>query len=276
MRHSPPWLALVIVLLGVLIIREPRLQQLDDVFLGWLMQNSAAQLPPAQVTLVEIGRDDLRQMTPPELKKPLPLGETVRRSLSPLEYALFLQAVLDCEPAVIAFEPILIWRDRDRAQEQVFIDQAMRVPKLLVAMELSEKGPNDLAAEDVPSFSQVTGPRGGLAEFAGISQRPNDDLRLISTPGFIARRANHDDRIRVPMLFEYRGEIVPSFPLQAIILWLRATPADVKIELGSRILLPNGLKIPINPDGTTTINPPGRGKRAAPNVESTSSRGAGA
>lgn len=255
MRRSSPWLVLVIVLLGVLIVREPRLQQLDDVFLSWCMQNSAPQLPPAQVTLVEIGRDDFRQMTPPELKKPLAQGEAARRSLSPLEYALFIQAVLDFEPAVIGFEPIVIWRDRDKGQEQVFIDQAMRVPKLLVAMELGEKGPRDLAAEDVPSFSQVTGPRGGLAEFSGVSHRPDDDIRLISTPGFINLPADRSDLIRVPMLFEYRGEIVPSFPLQAIILWLRATPSDVKIELGSSILLPNGWKIPIRRDGTTTINP---------------------
>ncbi|MGH7937990.1 MAG: hypothetical protein ACREFG_05740 [Chthoniobacterales bacterium] len=41
------------------------------------------------------------------------------------------------------------------------------------------------------------------------------------------------------MLFEYRGEIVPSFPLQAILLWLRTTPSDVKVELGRQILLPN-------------------------------------
>ena len=57
------------------------------------------------------------------------------------------------------------------------------------------------------------------------------------------------------MLFEYRGEIVPSFPLQAIMLWLRITPADVKIELGSKIILPNGWHIPIHRDGTITINP---------------------
>ncbi len=257
MRRLSPWLVLVIFLLGALIVREPRLQQWDDVFLSWFMQNSGEQLPPARVTLVEIGRDDFRQMTPPEVKKPAALGEAEWRSLSPLEYALFIQAVLDFEPAVIGFEPIIIWRDRDKAQEQVFLDQAMRVPKLLVAMELGEIGPHTLAAEDVPSFSQVTGPRGGLAKFAGVSHRPDDEIRLISTPGFINPSV---DQIRVPMLFEYRGEIVPSFPLQAIILWLRATPSEVKIKLGSRILLPNGWTIPIHQDGTTTINPAAAGR----------------
>lgn len=255
MRRSSPWLFVVIVLLGVLIVREPRLQQIDDVFLSWCLQNSEALLPPAQVTAVEIGRDDFRQMTPLQANKPLPKGEAARRSLSPLEYALFLQAMLDFQPAVIGFEPIVIWRDRAKDQEQVFLDQAMKVPKLLVAMELGDKGERDIPAEDVPSFSQVTGARGGLAEFSGISHRPDDDIRLISTPGFTNLPPDRSDRIRVPMLFEYRGEIVPSFTLQAILLWLRSTTADVKVELGRQILLPNGWKIPIRGDGTLTINP---------------------
>lgn len=255
MRRSWPWLFLVIILLGTLMLREPRLQRADDFFQAWAMENSAAPLPPSPVTLVEIGRDDFRQMAPAGMEKPLAEGEAARRSLSPLEYALFIQAVRDFEPAVIGLEPIVIWRDRDQAQEQVFIDQAMRVPKLLVAMELGEKGARDLAAEDVPSFARVDGPRGGLAQFSGISHRPDDDIRLISTPGFTNQPSDRSDRIRVPMLLEYRGEVVPSFPLQAIMLWLRATPSDVKIDLGSQILLPNGWKIPLHRDGTTTINP---------------------
>lgn len=255
MRRSSPWLFLVVLLLGTLMLREPRLQRADDFFQAWAMENSAAPLPPSPVTLVEIGPDDFRQMAPAGTKKKLPKGEAAQRSLSPLEYALFIQAVLDFEPAVIGLEPIVIWRDRDQAQEQVFIDQAMRVPKLLVAMELGEKGPRDLAAEDLPSFARVDGPRGGLAQFSGISHRPDDDIRLISAPGFTNQPSDRSDRIRVPMLLEYRGEVVPSFPLQAIMLWLRATPSDVKIELGSEILLPNGWKIPLHRDGTTTINP---------------------
>ena len=255
MRRSSPWLFLVIVLLGALILREPRLQRVDDFFQAWAMENSAAPLPPSPVTLVEIGRDDFRQMSGATAAQPTPESMAAKRSLSPLEYALFLQAVLDFEPAVIGLEPIVIWRDRDQSQEQVFIDQAMRVPKLLVAMELGEKGGRDLAVEDLPTFTQVTGPRGGLAQFSGISHRPDDDIRLISTPGFTNLPTDRSDRIRVPMLFEYRGEIVPSFPLQAIMLWLRATPSDVKIVLGSQISLPNGWKIPLHRDGTTTINP---------------------
>ncbi len=259
MRRPSAWLILVVVLLGVLILREPRLRRVDDLFLGWFLEHSEAQLPPAQVTLVEITREDFRSLpvlpaNGNEVEKTA-RKKTLRRAVSPLEYALFLQAAMDFQPAVIALEPIVIWRDRDKDQEQVFIDQAMRVPKLLVGMELGDKGPRDVPSDDLLSFSEVTGPRGGLAEFPGISHRPDDDIRLISTPGFTNLPADRSDRVRVPMLFEYRGEVVPSFPLQAILLWLRATPGDVRIELGKQILLPNGWKIPIHPDGTATINP---------------------
>ena len=172
-------------------------------FLGWFLEQSEAVLPPAQVTLVEIGREDFRKMTPEEKLKPLPKGEAARRSLSPLEYALFLQAVLEFQPIVIGIEPIVIWRDRDKAQEQVFIDQAMRVPKLLVGIQLGEKGKRDLAVEDMPSFPNVTGSRGFLAQFTGIYRQPDDDIRLISTPGFTnlpderTRRSARADALRL-------------------------------------------------------------------------------
>ncbi|CAN5408812.1 hypothetical protein BH20VER3_BH20VER3_01910 [soil metagenome] len=259
MRRPSPWLILVVILLGAFILREPRLRRMEDVFLSWLLTHAEGTLPPAPITQVEISRDDFQRLTPPEAVQPLAKGEAGRRSLSPLEFALFLQAVLEFHPTVIALEPIVIWRDRDKTQEQVFIDQAMRVPKLLVGISLGEKSAHDIAPDDLPAFSDVTGNSGDLAAFSGISRQPDEDIRLISTPGFINLLSPQSDRIRVPMLFEYRGAIVPSFPLQAIMLWLRVTPAEVKVELGSRIVLPNGWEIPIHRDGTCTINPVAQG-----------------
>lgn len=259
MRRPSPWLILVVILLGAFILRDPRLQRVEDTFLGWLLTNTEGKLPPAPVTQVEIGRDEFQRLTPPDAVQPLPKGEAARRSLSPLEFALFLQAVLEFQPTVIALEPIVIWRDQDKTQEQVFIDQAMRVPKLLVALTLGQKSADDISPEELPTFSNVTGSRSSLTEFSGISRQPDEDIRLISTPGFINLPNQPSDRTRVPMLFQYRGEIVPSFPLQAIMLWLRVTPAEVRIELGSRITLPNGWQIPIHADGTLTINPVAQG-----------------
>ena len=106
-------------------------------------------------------------------------------AISPLEYALFLQSILEFQPTVVAFENILKWRERDKDQEQVFLDQAMRVPKLLLGAELTNTPDPDQAPPEIPSFTQVTGNRGQLAEFTGVGRQPNEDMRLISTLGFI-------------------------------------------------------------------------------------------
>jgi hypothetical protein len=257
MRRPSLWLFLVVLLLGALLRREPVLQRFDDAFLHWFMLQSAPPAPPSHVTLVEITRQDFESlpMLPNEKNAVTKPGEktAASRRISPLEYALFLQALLGFEPAVIGLEPIVVWRDRDKDQEQVFIDQAMRVPKLLVAVVLGDKGPLDISTDEILSFTQVAGERSALPEFPGVQRRPDDDIRLISTPGYINLPTS--DSIQVPMLLQYRGEIVPSFPLQAVLLWLKCLPNDVKIELGAQIDLPNGWKIPIRPDGTVTINP---------------------
>jgi hypothetical protein len=258
MRRPSTWLLIVIILVGAFILREPRLQAIDDSLRGWFMTHAESTLPPTPVTQVEIGREDIEHLTTPEQSKPLPPGQAARRSLSPLEYALFLQAVLEFRPNVVAIESLLIWRDRDKVQEQVFIDQAMRVPKLLVAVELGAKGERELSIEDLPDLPNVFGPRGGLPEFTGVRRQPDEDIRLISTPGLINSPDEKGNAFRVPMIFDCRGQIVPAFALEAIMLWLRLTPAEVNVELGRQITLPNGWKIPIHRDGTTTINPTAR------------------
>jgi hypothetical protein len=80
-------------------------------------------------------------------------------------------------------------------------------------------------------------------------------VRILSSLGFINMSEEAADGLHVPLLFQYRGEVIPSFALQAALLWLRVTPAEVKIDLGSAISLPNGVKIPIGSDGTLLINP---------------------
>ena len=254
MRRSSLWLILVIGLLGVLILREPHLQQGDDFFLGWFMDYSKPIVRPAAVTLVEISRDDFMKGATKPGESQSKDNRSKGRGVSPLEYALFLQSVLEFNPAVIAIEPVLQWRDRDKDQEQVFIDQAMRVPKLLVGVELGEATDNE-APEEVPTFWGAEGRRGALADFSGIAHESDQDLHLISTPGFINAPGGQTDRVRVPLLFLYRGEVVPAFALQAIMLWLGATPGEVKVQLGKYISLPNGWKIPIRRDGTVIVNP---------------------
>ena len=59
----------------------------------------------------------------------------------------------------------------------------------------------------------------------------------------------------MPLLFQYRGEVIPAFALQAALLWMRLTPGEVKIDIGSAITLPNGTKISLRSDGTLLVNP---------------------
>lgn len=257
MRGGSVWLVLVILLLGVVLLREPRFAQVEDLFLRWLLEHSAASgRAPVPLTVVDIGRESF---VDPRTSGDLPGAATPdgdhAAAFSPLEFALFLQSILDYQPSVVAFENVLKWRERDKDQEQVFLDQAMRAPKLLLGAELGSAADPDAPWGDIRSFPNVTGKRGDLAPFSGIARQSGEDLRLISTQGFTNLPDDVSSNIRVPLLFLYRGEVVPSFPLQAVLLWLRVTPAEVQIVLGSHIQLPQNRRIPIASDGTLLIDP---------------------
>jgi hypothetical protein len=247
MERPSIWLMLAIVLASLLFLREPRLQRYDEGFLRWLLRNSRPAGGVIPLTIVDIGRDEA------DKKKPETKRSAIKKA-SPLEYAIFLQAALEFKPTVIAFESILQWGERNKDQEQ-FVDQAMRVPKLLAAAELTAAPDLDAPIVEIPGFTQVTGRRGDLPTFSGIARQPDEDIRLLGTLGFINLPGDAADEVHVPLLFNYRGEVIPSFALQAALLWMRITPTEVKIDIGSYIYLPNGKKIPIRADGTALINP---------------------
>lgn len=254
MQRPTFWLMLVVLLLGILFLREPRLEQSEEIFLRWLLKNSDPHGPAAPLTVVEIGHDTL-------LDRDESSSHADATAVLPLEYALFLQSVLTFQPTVVAFENILKWRETEKGNEQVFIDQAMRVPRLLLAAELTTNPDPDAPGPEIQGFTQVTGKRGDLVEFSGIGRQPSEEIRLIATAGFINLPEEIADGIHVPLLFRYRGEVIPSFALEAILLWLRVTPAEVVIDLDSHISLPQGRKIPIRSDGTLLISP-NAGKKA--------------
>jgi len=243
---------IVVLLLGLLFLREPRLQRSEEYFLRWILKNSRSSGPAAPLTVVEIGRDPASRLKARATEKFLHGPGT---SISALEYALFLQAALEFKPTVIAFEPILKFRARQKDQEQVLTDQAMRVPKLLLAAELTATPDPDAPVPEIPGFTKVTGRRGDIPEFSGIGQQPDEDLRFISALGFTNLPDEIEADIHVPLLFQYRGEVIPSFALQAALLWMRIPLSNVKIEIGSFIELPNGKRIPIRSDGTAFVNP---------------------
>lgn len=248
MERPSIWLMLVIVLASLLFLREPKLQRCDEGFLRWLLHNCRPHPAAIPLTIVDVapgtsgGKGVIKAAGGPA-------------GASPLEFSLLLQALLEFKPTIVAFEPILQWPQDNKDQEQIFVDEAMRVPKLLTAVELTGTPDPDAAVAEISGFSQVSGGRGDLPVFSGVSRQPDEDIRLLSTAGYInlPNETAHD--IHVPMLFQYRGEIIPSFALQTALLWMRVTPAEVKVELGKAISLPNGKKIPIASDGTALISP---------------------
>ena len=233
MERPSIWVIIVVLLLGVLFLREPRFQRSEEIFLRWLLRHSQPVAKPVPLTIVELGKEN-----PPP----------------PLEAALLLQGLLEFKPTVIAFEPVLQWGERAKDQEQIFMDQAMRVPKLVLGAELTDAPDPDAPVAEIPGFIHVTGRRGDLPTFSGIDHQPNEDVRLLSTLGFINFPEETADDVHVPLLFQYRGEVIPAFALQALMFWLRVNPDEVKIDIGSSIELPSG-KIPIQFDGTLVVNP---------------------
>ncbi|PYT79356.1 MAG: hypothetical protein DMG41_38800, partial [Acidobacteria bacterium] len=222
------------LLLAVLFLREPRFQRSEEIFLRWLIRHSQPAAKTVPITIIETGREN-----PP----------------APLETALLLQGILEFKPTVIAIEPILQWGERNKDQEQIFIDQAMRVPKLALGAELTATPDPDEPVAEIAGFTRVTGRRGDLPAFSGIERQPGEDVRILSTLGSINLPEESADDLHVPLLFQYRGEVIPSFALQAVLLWMRLTPGEVVIDIGTAITLPNGTKIPIRSDGTLLVNP---------------------
>src|SRR5437016_5548023 len=228
------WVIIVVLLLAVLFLREPRFQRSEEIFLRWLIRHSQPAAKAVPLTIIETGR-----------KNPPP----------PLEAALLLQGILEFKPTVIAIEPILQWGERNKDQEQIFIDQAMRAPKLVLGAELTATPDPDSPVAEIAGFTRVTGRRGDLPAFSGIERQPGEDVRILSTLGSINLPEESADDLHVPLLFQYRGEVIPSFALQAVLLWMRLTPGEVVIDIGTAITLPNGTKIPIRSDGTLLVNP---------------------
>ena len=246
---------LVVLLLGILFVRDPRLQQTEEVFLRWLLRSASTPKRMAPLTIVELNGKSGGGEQASALEPGAAILSGAGDANSPLELALFLQALLEFKPTVVAFEKVLKWRSDKRDEEQVLLDQAMRIPKLLLTAHLTMTPDPDTPAPEIAGFSQLQGNRGELPAFFGIAAQPDEDLRLISTLGFVHEPAAIEDPIHAPLLYQYRGEVIPSFALQAAMLWMKVAPGEIKIDLGSSITFPNGFKIPIRPDGTVLINP---------------------
>lgn len=250
MSRSTVWLLLVLGLAGLLLARESRqpngsLAGVDRAFFDWLTVNvkpSRAALG-GNVTLVEI--DDGVAETPGRLP------------LAPLEYAAFLKAVSEFNPEVIAIEPVLDWPGGlPPGTERILQDQAIAVPRLLLAVRLgNDSGPSADQAV-LPPVVNVSGSVARLPDYPEIAAAPGAGLSpwAAGVGADNLPEAEHVPLRDVPLLLRCRGQVVPTLAFQALTLALRLAPSEVSVVLGSHVQFGNRLRLPIDRLGRALLD----------------------
>ena len=243
----------LVLLAGLALSYESRQEPLaawDNAFADFLAMHSRRSAPPAPATLVAIDDSSLAN-------HPWPW--------TPLEYALFFQAVLPLKPEVCAVDEVLDWSrfglpDDQRRKlpqyEKILRDQILSAPKILLGSALGfPEDPTVIPPlQEVPALHNVTGPLDRIPEFTLIERQPTENFRLLSTVGFITLPTVSERHSSVPLVLRYRGQVVPTFPLQAVMLWKKLTPDDVVVELGAHIQLGKTLRIPIDATGRMRVD----------------------
>jgi len=246
MRCSTRQFLFLILMVGLVLMHESRTAPLDSVeaaFSRWLSVNAPRHPEAAPLVLVQIADEDLSA-------HPWPW--------SPVDYSLFLNAALPFQPPVLAVEPVLAWKAADPQQMTLLHNQELRAPKVLLGSELGF--PEDPALvppiQEVPVLRHVEGDISEVREFPLVALQPSEELRLAATLGFFEPPAANDGRAvgRVPLVFRYRGQVVPSFVLQAAMLWFGVTCEEVVVAPGSHIALGKEIHIPVDAAGTMPVD----------------------
>lgn len=241
---------LIVCLTGLLLARESRppggaLAGVDRAFFDWLSENSrvARQAATGTVTLVEI--DDTVAETPGRL----PLG--------PLDYASFLQAVDRYEPAVVAIAPVLDWAQTAPGSDEILLDQALTVPRLLLGVRLGSSVENARDPASVAALADVRGNPAAVPEFPEVVGAANPRLVALAAGGGVINLPG-DEKAPVrdlPLLFRCRDRVVPAFALETLRLSLRLAPSEVNVVLGSHIQLGDRVLLPIDREGRALLDP---------------------
>ena len=248
MRLNTLQFALLVLIAGLVLMRESRIAPLDSVdatFESWLDVYAHRQSPSVPLTLVQISDEDLRATPWP---------------WSPLDFSLFLNAALAFRPPVLAIEPVLTWKSVDAQQIGVLHNQLLRTPKVLFGSELGL--PEDLSVvppmQEVPVLRHVTGDITTLHEFSLVARQPAEEIRLAGTLGFenLVGPGQPVPGVirRIPLVFRYRGQAVPSFVLQAAMLWYGVTADEIAVRPGKWIDLGKSIRIPVDAAGQMTVD----------------------
>ncbi|MEI8108471.1 MAG: CHASE2 domain-containing protein [Verrucomicrobiota bacterium] len=253
MFRSGAQLILLLLIAGLVLIHESRQEPLatcENFFENFLSTQSSPRSKPAPLTFVSIDSSSLAD-------HPWPW--------TPLEFSLFFQSALPAKPAVLASNIILDWSrfglsdDQQRKlpqYENILRDLILASPKVLLGAELGfPEDPTVIPPlQEVPAIRQVHGDLSLIPEFSTVANQPTENFRLSSTVGFTNLPTVTTQTNSVPLVLRYRGQVVPTFPLQAVMLWLRLTPDDLSLHLGSHLQIGPHLLVPIDPAGRMRVN----------------------
>jgi hypothetical protein len=253
MRRSLPQMIFTVLVLGALLLREGHeapLAGIEETFINWLAANSNGQHSRAPVTLIEINDNCM-------VDYPWPW--------SPLNYGLFLDGAIQFQARVAAVEPVLAWDDQALPPDQLlqqpqfkrYLHEAiLRTPKLELGAQLGFPEDPDVLPpmQPLPVLRNVQGAVDPVPEYTIIEAEPGEDIRLTASLGFANVPPVEPTAAHAPLVFRYRGQVVPSFVLQALMLWHGVLPGEVEVRLGSEIKLGDKLTIPINGAGAMLVD----------------------
>lgn len=246
---------LLVLLVGLVLFRESTQwpgRAVDQRWADWLTlnsgQNNKPGLPP--VALIAINEASLNN-------HPWPW--------TPLDFSLFFQAALPFNPDVLAVEEVLEWdranispeeRQKLPQYEQILRNVLLRCPKPLLGSQLGT--PEDPTVipplQPVPLLRNVRGDLREIPDFPVIERQPAEQYRLSASLGFTNLPAKEYPDSFIPLVLRYRGQVVPSFVLQAAMLWHQVSADEVEVQMGSHISLGTKVQIPINDRGELRVN----------------------
>jgi CHASE2 domain-containing sensor protein len=258
-------MALLLLLVGVCLLRETfwwPVNSVDEAFadhvaladraLATQLQGRGWQAAPqaAPLVLVAIDENSLNG-------HPWPW--------SPLDFSLFLRAGQNFKPEVMAIAEVLNWdhsnlpvgeRQKLPQYEKMLRDSLLRTPKVLLGQRLGWPDDPDAVppVSETPLIRRVQGDLRQVPEWTVIEEQAKEDFRLSSTVGYTNLPQGRPSTTTIPLVLRYQGEIVPTFALQAVLLWNKLSTDDVEVALGSHIAIGPKLRVPIDRHGQMRLN----------------------
>jgi len=253
MRRSLPQLMFTVLVLGMLLLREADNQPMagiEENFINWLAANSNGEHVSAPVTLVEINDNCMVNYSWP---------------WTPLNYALFLNASLEFKARAVGIEPVLAWDEKQLQPdellqqpqyEKILHDAILRTPKLELGAQLGFPDDPDILPPLQPLhvLRNITGAMDLVPDYTVVEAEPGEDIRLTTALGFANVPPTEQTAQHAPLVLRYRGQLVPSFILEGMMLWYGVTPEEVVVRLGSEVRLGDKLSIPINEAGSMLVD----------------------